>query len=205
MPRDSSNLQTNDGKVALNHKNHPMCYYCGVPSHPRSECRLRLRELEGGIKRPFHPSRGNLPSGNQLRNEAANQLSNAADQYGNPWLGIPANQAPGAQWANNNTQPNTITITITDPEDQKWLAQAASSGFDPASVITSCRQRQQQHSRSSTPITNAPLLAPKVSSVLPSGLVACKECAHVSGSLEQSGDHYDEHHAHLAGRSDGRN
>merc|ERR1740129_1591570 len=22
-------LQTNDGKVALNHKNHPMCYYCG--------------------------------------------------------------------------------------------------------------------------------------------------------------------------------
>ena len=198
-------LQTNDGKVALNHKNHPMCYYCGVPSHPRSECRLRLRELEGGIKRPFHPSRGNLPSGNQLRKEAANQLSNAADLYGNPWLGIPANQAPGAQWANNNTQPNTITITITDPEDQKWLAQAASSGFDPASVITSCRQRQQQHSRSSTPTTNAPLPAPKVSSVLPSGLVACNECAHVSATLLQSDDHYDEHHSHLASRSDERN
>ena len=182
-----------------------MCYYCGIPSHPRSECRLRLRELEGGIKRPFHPSRGNLPSGNQLRKEAANHLSNAADQYGNPWLGIPANQAPGAQWANNNTQPNTITITITDPEDQKWLAQAASSGFDPASVITSCRQRQQQHSRSSTPNTNAPLPAPKVSSVLPSGLVACNECAHVSATLIQSDDHYDEQHSHLTGRSDQRN
>ena len=106
----------------------PMCYYCGVPSHPRSECRLRLRELEGGIKRPFHPSRGNLPSGNQLRKEAANQLSNAADQYGNPWLGIPANQAPGAQWANNNTQPNTITITITDPELAAWASHFWSSG-----------------------------------------------------------------------------
>ena len=182
-----------------------MCYYCGIPSHQRSECRLRLRELDNGIKRPFHPSRGNLPSGNQLRKEAGNQLSNAADQYGNPWLGTPANQAQGTQWTNNNPQPNTITITITDPEDQKWLAQAASSGFDPASVITSCRQRQQQHSRSSAPPNNVPLPAPKVSSVLPSGLVACNECAHISATLQQSDDHYEESHSHLAGRPDGRN
>ena len=62
-------LQSNNGKVALNHKGHPMCYYCGIPSHQRSECRLRLRELDK-IKRPFHPARDSLPSGNQLRKEA---------------------------------------------------------------------------------------------------------------------------------------
>ena len=153
-------VQSNDGKVALNHKDHPMCYYCGIPSHQRSECRLRLRELDNGIKRPFHPSRGSLPSGNQLRKEAQNQLSNAADLYGNPWSGAPATQAQGPQWANNNNQPTAITITISDPEDQRWLAQATSSGCDPASVITACRQRQQQYSRSSAPADNVPQPAP---------------------------------------------
>ena len=52
-------LQSIKGKVALNHKGHPMCYYCGIPSHQRSECRLRLRELDNGIKRPFHPPETN--------------------------------------------------------------------------------------------------------------------------------------------------
>ena len=54
-------LQSSDGKVALNHRGHPMCYYCGIPSHQRSECRIRLKDLDNGIKRPFHPARGNLP------------------------------------------------------------------------------------------------------------------------------------------------
>ena len=198
-------IQSNDGKVALNHKGHPMCYYCGIPSHQRSECRLRLQELDNGIKRPFHPSRGSLPSGNQLRKEAQNQLSNTADLYGNPWSGAPATQAQGPQWANNNNQPTAITITITDPEDQRWLAQATSSGCDPASVITTCRQRQQQHSRSSAPADNVPQTAPRVSSLLPSGLVSCNECAHLSATFELSDDHYEANHSHLTGRPGSRN
>ena len=88
-------LQSSDGKVALNHRGHPMCYYCGIPSHQRSECRLRLKDLDNGIKRTFHPARGNLPSGNQLRKEAQIQLSNAAELWGNPWSGAPAAQAQG--------------------------------------------------------------------------------------------------------------
>ena len=74
----------------------------------------------------------------------------------------------------------------------------AGSGFDPASVITTCRQRQQQHSHSSAPSNNAPQPAPKVSSVLPSGLVAGNECAHLSATLEHSDDHYNANHSHLA-------
>ena len=49
-------LQSSDGKVSLNHRGHPMCYYCGIPSHQRTECRLRLRDVDNGIKRPFHPA-----------------------------------------------------------------------------------------------------------------------------------------------------
>ena len=64
-----------------------------------------------------------------------------------------------------------MTITITDPEDQKWLAQAT----------------------------------PRVSSLLPSGLVACYECAHVSATFEQSDDHYNANHSKLAGRPNGCN
>ena len=190
--------QSNDGKVILNHRGHPLCYYCGIPSHQRSACRLRLRDVDNGIKRPFHPARGNLPSGNQLRKEAQIQISNAADQWGNPWTGSPVTQTHGPQWP-------TMTIVITDPEDQKWLAQATSSGWDPASVITTCRQRQQQHSRSLVPIENNPQTTPRVSSLLPSGLVACNECAHVSATFEQSDDHCEANHSKLAGRPNGRN
>ena len=182
-----------------------MCYYCGIPSHQRTECRLRLRDVDNGIKRPFHPARGNLPSGNQLRKEAQLQISNAADQWGNPWSGALSIQTQGPQWPTNNNQSAPMTITITDPEDQKWLAQATSSGCDPASVITTCRQRQQQHSRSSLPIENNQQTTPRVSSLLPSGLVACNECAHISATFEQSDDHYDTNHSRLADRLSCRN
>ena len=109
--------QSNDGKVILNHRGHPLCYYCGIPSHQRSACRLRLRDVDNGIKRPFHPARGNLPSGNQLRKEAQILVSNAADQWGNPWTGAPAPQTHGPQWPTNNNQPAPMTIVITDLED----------------------------------------------------------------------------------------
>ena len=52
----------------------------------------------------------------------------------------------GLQWP--TTQPNTpapVTLTITDPEDTKWLAQATSWGLDPASTVTALRHTTQLH------------------------------------------------------------
>ena len=118
---------------------------------------------------------------------------------------VPATQTQGPQWPTNNNQLAPMTIVITDPEDQKWLAQATSSGYDPASVITTCRQRQQQHSRSMVPVENNPPTTPRVSSLLSSGLVACNECAHVSATFEQSDDHCEANHSKLAGRPNGHN
>ena len=131
-----------------NHRGHPLCNYCGIPSHQRSACRLRLRDVENGIKRNTHPARGSLPSGNQIRRDAQAKIVNAADQWGNPWIGTPKlnPQNQGPQRPTHNNQPAPMTIVVIDPEDQRWLAQATSSGCDPASVITTCRKRQQQHS-----------------------------------------------------------
>ena len=113
--------QTDNGKLITNHRGHPLCNYCGIPSHQRSACRLRLRDVENGIKRNTHPARGSLPSGNQIRRDAQAKIVNAADQWGNPWIGTPTPnpQNQGPQWSTHNNQPAPMTIVITDPEDQR--------------------------------------------------------------------------------------
>ena len=127
------------------------------------------------------------------RQEPQSKIVNTADQWGDTWMTPQRGQ--GVQW--QTTQPNTpapITLTITDPEDAKWLAQATSSGLDPASVITACRQRQQNYSRSQATNDQVPQ-APKISSsLLPSGLVACNECAHVSATFELADKHQKDVH-----------
>ena len=60
-------IQTHDGERLVNHRNHPLCYYCGIPSHSRSACKVRERDRANGIERVIHPNRGNIPSGNQIR------------------------------------------------------------------------------------------------------------------------------------------
>ena len=132
--------QGQDGKMLLNERGHPCCNYCGISRHTRSICRHRLRDVENGIKRNFHPNRGKMSSNNQLRK--ANQTTESAD---------------------------------------------------PLTVITTARQRQQQQSRMQSP--RPPAVAStqgnnsRTSTLLPSGLVACNECAHVSSTFEQAEEH----------------
>ena len=186
-----------------------MCNYCGIPNHSRAACRARLRDVDKGITRQSHPAKGTFTSGNKGRQDPQSKIVNTADQWGDTWM---APQTPqrgqGIQWP--TTQPNTpapVTLTITDPEDAKWLAQAASSGLDPTSVITACRQRQQHYSRSQATNDHTPQ-TPQVSSSLsplPSGLVACNECAHVSATFELADRHQKEAHSRLANGPDCRN
>ena len=191
-----------------------MCNYCGIPSHERAVCRHRMRDIKNGLIRSSHPARGNIPSGNQARKEIQSKIASLADQWGDQWIQphVPLPRRQGPQWpAAMNNSPAPMTVTVTDPEDQKWLAQATSSGLDPASVITSCRQRQQQFSRSQNTEdnnripTHTPQTPQKVSSILPSGLVACHECAHVSATFELADAHYQANHLGLASRPDRRN
>ena len=116
--------QTGDGKLVT--RGHPLCNYCGIPSHQRAVCRHRLRDVEHGIKRNTHPARGTLPSGNQMRKEAQSRIVAAADQWNNPLPTTPTPTPQGqmTQWAGHGNTPTPMTVIVTNPEDQKWLTQA---------------------------------------------------------------------------------
>ena len=183
----------------VNGRGRPLCNYCGIPSHQRAVCRHRPRDVENGIKRNSHLARGTMSSNNQARREAQAKLVAATDQWNNR-APTPPPQAPQnqiAQWNGYDNAPFPMTVVVTNPEDQCWLPQATSSGCDPKSVITACRQRQQQHSRTQSPMPQSntiPQNTPKVSSLLPSGMVACNECGHVSATFEQLEDRYNAVH-----------
>ena len=154
--------------------------------------------------RQSHPSKGKFGSGNRGRQDLQPKIANAADQWGDPWV---TQQTPqrgqGMQWP--TTQPNAPTpmnITITDPEDMKWLQHATSSGINPAQVITMCRKQQHQHSQNQTNPEQTPRIS---SSLLPTGLVACNDCGYVASTFELADRHQQEAHPRLANGPDGRN
>ena len=196
--------QSSDGKLTLDHKGKPLCNYCGISNHSRTACRARLRDVDNGVIRQTHPNKGKFGLGNRGRQDLQQKITNAADQWGDPWATQQTPQrSQGMQWP--TTQPNAPTpmnITITDPEDIKWLQHATSSGISPAQVIAVCRQRQELNSRNQA----NPEQAPKISSsLLPTGLVACNDCGHVAATFEQSDRHQQEAHPRLANRPDGHN
>ena len=101
--------------------------------------------------------------------------------------------------------PTPMMLTITDPEDAKWLTQATNSGLDPATIITACRQRQQYHNRPQANSDQSPQTPRRISYLLPSGLVACNECTHVSANFKASDKHQNEAHPKLVNGPDCRN
>ena len=72
--RDSEGInnyrRSGDGNLMSNSRGELLCNYCGIPSHPRSACKHRIRDYKNGIKRNNHPARGSIPSNNQVRKEA---------------------------------------------------------------------------------------------------------------------------------------
>ena len=63
-----------------NSRSHLRCNYCGIPSHPRSACRQRLRDLANGIIRNNHPTKETVPPDNQTGEEARAGLTAATGQ-----------------------------------------------------------------------------------------------------------------------------
>ena len=123
------------------------------------------------------------------------------------------------QWSTEQPNvPTPVTLTVTNPEDAKWMAQMRNSGSDPATVITACRQNQQ-HLNQSQPINNyisqcnetsanfesvdrhggakklqiPPTLIPQSShsndGVPPSGHWACNEYSHIATGLPTAERH----------------
>ena len=49
--------QTPDGKIILSPKGHPLCNYCGTPSHKREICGVKKADRAAGLNRTVHPDR----------------------------------------------------------------------------------------------------------------------------------------------------
>ena len=196
--------QSSDGKLTLDHKGRPLCNYCGIANHPRTNCRARLRDVENGMIRQSHPNKGKFNSGNRGRQDPQPKMANAADQWGDPWGTQPTPQgAQGAQWQTTQSNPQTpMPLTVSNPENVKWLRQATSSGIDPDQVISAFRHIQEQNNRNQVNSEQTPKIS---SSLLPSGLVACNDCGQTAATFELAERHQQEAHPRLANRPDGRN
>ena len=196
--------QSSDGKLTLDNKGRPLCNYCGIANHLRSNCRIRLRDAENGMIRQSHPNKGKFNSGNRGRQDPQQKIANAADQWGDPWGAQSTPQGnQGVQW--QTSQPQTqapMTLTVSDPENVKWLRQATKAGTDQDQIVAALRHMQQSGGQNQT----HPEQPPKVSSsLLPSGLVACNDCGFTASTFELADRHQQESHRRLANGPDGRN
>jgi hypothetical protein len=141
--------QGQDGKILLNERGHPRCNYCGIPSHRRDTCRIKQKDVLEGIKRPHHPNRGNLQSNNQQRRSTLAKDSDPSTPWANRVTAStnpPPQQAlpPIAQWNNFlNPTPQRLTQFAIDNENQQWLANVTSAGYNPNTIITTARQAHQ--------------------------------------------------------------
>ena len=189
--------QGQDGKILLNERGHPRCNYCGIPSHRRDTCRTRHKDVLEGIKRPHHPNRGNLQSNNQQRRST---LSKDPDPS-TPWANrvnasthpLPQQAlSPMAQWNDFLTPtPQRLTQFAIGNENQQWLANVTSAGYNPNNIITTARQAfQNRQHQSQQPSRSGLVISTNSSaSLLPSGLFGCNECGVVSATMELADTH----------------
>ena len=82
--------QTQDGTLMISPQGHPLCNYCGIPSHKRELCRIKKADREAGLTRTIHPDRDN-PKTRPIRTplKSTAQATVSAATYPNPWTGYP--------------------------------------------------------------------------------------------------------------------
>ena len=86
--------QTTDGQLYKSIHGHPLCNYCGGPSHKRQNCSLKAKDREAGMTRTYHPDRDKMV----FNQEQARSAATAAIFKGNPSPPMMAmNQFPMAQ------------------------------------------------------------------------------------------------------------
>ena len=59
------------GELQLSPQGHPFCNYCGIPSHKREFCNVKMGDRKKGLNRTHHPERGTMLSNNQIKKQQA--------------------------------------------------------------------------------------------------------------------------------------
>ena len=57
--------QAQDGTLHKSMHGHPLCNYCGVPSHKREKCTVKAADREAGLTRVYHPERDKAVSNHE--------------------------------------------------------------------------------------------------------------------------------------------
>ena len=95
--------QNANGELQLSPHGHPFCNYCGIPSHKRENCTVKMGDRKKGLNRSHHPDRGTMLSNNQIKKQQAAAAAAAANgvptphpqqwhQWQSPWQ--PQQQPP---------------------------------------------------------------------------------------------------------------
>lgn len=63
--------QTPDGQLHRSPLGHPLCNYCGIPSHKRERCTVKAADREKGLTRLYHPDRDKPISNNEKAKTAS--------------------------------------------------------------------------------------------------------------------------------------
>ena len=141
--------QNANGELQLSPQGHPQCNYCGIPSHKREHCTIKMADRKKGLNRAVHPDRGTMSSNNQIKKQqaAAASAANGAPtpqqwlpwQY--PWQ-AQYHQPPPQQFING---PPALPATFMQPATRDFLT---SSGHTIDTLVAQARA-------ASTPTTAA--------------------------------------------------
>ena len=134
--------QTPDGKVILSPQGHPLCNYCGTPSHKREICGIKKADRAAGLNRTVHPDRDiprppKIPK--QPKTNTTDAVTSAAtpiaqiQQYAPPYPVVPWNYQVAMQQhppAHNTRMeqdqiiPNTVPYGIQNGQQTPKIASA---------------------------------------------------------------------------------
>ena len=161
--------ETQDGQLYKSFHGHPLCNYCGGPSHKRQNCSLKATDREAGLTRIYHPDRDKMIANQEkARNSAAAAIqrenpnltpktmsqfpvAHLMAQY-NPWLYMPPPpmaQLPTPQWQSQINQTPTLPKmeAITNGQ-QEMVASSFTQKVCPYSTcqtILSDQNQAQEH------------------------------------------------------------
>ena len=92
--------QSQDGTLHKSPHGHPLCNYCGIPSHKREKCTIKAADRAAGLTRIYHPDRDKAVSNHDKAKAAAAAAARETAAADTSAANTPVTPAvpPTAQW-----------------------------------------------------------------------------------------------------------
>ena len=142
--------QTQDGTVMVSPQGHPLCNYCGIPSHKRELCMKKKADRDAGLTRTIHPDRDN-PKPKIFKatpNKTTAEATISAATHPMPWPGQVYTNYPIIPSNYTHPQQNypIVPMNYTHPQpNDSW--QQAQRGPNIQALVHSARLEHEQASQ----------------------------------------------------------